>query len=156
MSSHGGYVSTNALAKVFADLTDEALIQRFQSGALTEAAQAIARAEIAARGLSIPDESKTHDDSDDEAVPGDLVPIARGLKPLEARVLQGRFEAEGIYAFVADEGLMNALPIWAHAAYGGGARVLVRSEQAQEAAKILAAWKNDEYQVTDEKDDQPE
>jgi hypothetical protein len=65
-------------------------------------------------------------------------------------VIQGLFEAEGIYAFVADENLMNALPIWAHASRGGGARVLVSASRVDAAREILLARKNGAYDLEDE------
>ncbi|GLQ88365.1 putative signal transducing protein [Dyella flagellata] len=150
-------MKANALTQVFADLTDEALLKRFNSGALTEEAEAIAKAEILSRGLSLPgagEAERTDGEEAQEETPNeDLIPVARNLLPIDARVIQGRLEAEGIYAFVADENLMSALPIWAHAAYGGGARVLVRASQAEAAAKILAARRADEYQLEDEEGD---
>lgn len=142
-------MATNALAKIFADLSDDALLKRFHSGSLTEEAEAIAKAEIMSRGLPLPSEPEAVEEPEEDMPSEDLVPVARGLLPIDARVIQGRLEAEGIYAFVADENLMNALPIWAHAAYGGGARVLVRLSQAEEAARILATRGDDDDQMGD-------
>lgn len=144
-------MTANALAKIFADLSDEALLKRFNSGALTEEAEAIAKAEIASRGLPLPEDMDGQDQQ--EVLSEDMVPVARNLLPIDAHVIQGRLEAEGIYAFVADENLMSALPVWVHAAYGG-ARVLVRSSQAEAAMKILAASRNDEYRLEDEENGQ--
>jgi hypothetical protein len=141
-------MTTNGLIKVFAELSDEALLKRFQSGSLTEEAEAIAKAEILSRGL-LPRKPDAEGELSDASPSEDLVAIARGLLPVEAHVIRGLLEAEGIYAFVADEHLMNALPIWAHAAHGGGARVLVRQSHAQEAAAMLAARSHDEFQLDD-------
>lgn len=136
----------NNFAKVFADLSDEALLKRFCSGVLTEEAEVIAKMEIVSRGLPLPTEPAVEDELHDATADEDLVAVARGLLPLEARVIQGFLEAEGIYAFVADENLMNALPIWSHSAFGG-ARVLVRRSRVTEAVKLLASRSNDEYEL---------
>lgn len=136
------------LIKVFADLSDEALLARLCSGALTDDAEMVAKAEIAQRGLSLPEESES--DTDFHETPSeDLVAVVRNVLPVEARVIQGLLEAEGIYAFVADENLMNALPIWAHASRGGGARVLVSASRVKAAKEVLLARENGEYDLED-------
>jgi hypothetical protein len=137
------------LEKVFADLSDEALLGRFCSGALTDEAKVLAKAEITQRGLSLPQQPDS-DEEFQESPSEDLVAVVRDVLPVEARVIQGLFEAEGIYAFVADENLMNALPIWAHASRGGGARVLVSASRVDAAREILLARKNGAYDLEDE------
>jgi len=57
----------------------------------------------------------------------DLVAIASFLTPPEAHALRGRLESEGIFAIVADEGVVDAI---------GGVRVLVQRDDAAAALRI--------------------
>src|SRR5690242_7670723 len=99
-------VTPESLAEKFRLYSDEELLELFRSGDLTEVAQSIARVELASRridpGPPPPPVSPAPDqepESDSEpVVEGDLVMVARMLDPIEAEMLRGRLEAEGVPA----------------------------------------------------------
>src|SRR6478672_774427 len=99
-------VTPESLAEKFRLYEDNELLELFRSGDLTELAQTVARAELASRGIdpasSAAPSSPPPDEEPEQAVEGDLVMVARMYNPLEAEMLRGRLESEGIPAMVAD------------------------------------------------------
>jgi len=82
---------------------------------------------------------------------GDLRLLARFLNPTDAFILQGRLQAEGVRAVVADAQLVQTHSLLAIAV--GGARVLVPLSQLAEARDIHAALERGDYALDDEDDE---
>lgn len=66
---------------------------------------------------------------------GKLVQIAAYVYPWEAHLAQGRLEANGIKAFVFDEGIVTAHPFISNAV--GGVKLMVEQSDAERALAIL-------------------
>jgi Putative prokaryotic signal transducing protein len=136
----------------FADLTDEALMERLDSGDLTDAAKAVAERELRSRGIrrsvgESPTEGTTASATgrgEDDA----MMLLVGHLVPAEAHIVQARLQSEGIHAAVVDTNLGQVglgLP-----AAAGGARVLVPAREFEDAKAILAALQSGDYQLADE------
>src|SRR5271165_2356314 len=105
-------VTPESLAEKFRLYSDEELLELFRSGDLTEMAQSIAHIELASRRIDpgppappvspAPDQQPEPEPDPEPVVQGDLVMVARMLNPIEAEMLRGRLEAEGVPAMVAD------------------------------------------------------
>ena len=148
----------DALARRFADLSDDALRERLRSDDLTDLAKQVAEREFHDRGLS-PDErvvpaledadpSRSIQSLDDHRAEGDVVTLAAHLKPLEAEIIKSRLEIEGIYAAVADA-YLDRVGVGVRAA-GGGARILVAERDFDHAKAVLANLQRGDYGLTDE------
>jgi len=74
-----------------------------------------------------------------------LVEIATVATPLEAHLLKGRLEAEGLRVTVADEHMIAANIALAYAI--GGVRLLVRAPHAARARAVLAAIERGDYAI---------
>lgn len=76
-----------------------------------------------------------------------LVTIAAFSHPLEAHIVRGRLETEGIESFITDE---NMVTNWLFSTALGGVRIQVREDDAERARGILAdgpeeiEWEADE------------
>lgn len=146
----------NALAALFADLSDDALIERMRSGSLTDGAMRVAQEEADSRGLRAErpaqetrgqaTEEPWHSGTQGGA---DLVNLIGLLKPMEAEVLRSRLEAEGVYATVADTDLARIG--WAAPAEGG-ARVLVAERDFEKAKTVLARLQRGDYSLDENKE----
>ena len=79
---------------------------------------------------------------------GDLVTIARILEPIDAQILQGRLQAEGIPTFLADQQLIQANRLIAVAI--GGVRLQVPARHAERAQAVLAAVEAGDYALPDD------
>lgn len=65
----------------------------------------------------------------------------------EAEILAGLLRAEGIHAFVFNEGVVR---VASHQALAyGGYRVMARTSQLAQAAACIAAWRNGEFALPD-------
>ena len=64
-----------------------------------------------------------------------LVTVATFNQPIEAHVVKGRLESEGIETFLADEHVISMNPFYSNAV--GGVKVQVAEEDVEEALKIL-------------------
>jgi Putative prokaryotic signal transducing protein len=133
-------VTEASLAAQYAELPDETLLQRIQSGTLTDMAFKVMSAELSKRGLAYvepqaePEPLPMDSDHDDR-----WSNLEQYLSPIEAEVLCGLLNSEGVPAQVADIHLMTALPMWQTAAYGG-VRVRVPTAFLQRAMEIKAAF----------------
>jgi hypothetical protein len=169
-------VTRQSLAEQHRLFGDRELIELVQSPEMTTLAREVAGAELVSRGIELhptDDESaadgaglapasaqdSAQDSADDpaqgETEPGDadLVEIARFLKPIEAEILRGRLEAEGVLAIVADANLARVNVILAPVI--GGARVLVRAADFAQAREIMGAVERGDYRISDAEDDEP-
>lgn len=72
-----------------------------------------------------------------------LVTVDRYSNPLEAHIVRGRLEAEGITAFVAHEHHVWAK--WTIALALGGVKIQVKGEDVGNSLKILENLRNGEY-----------
>ncbi len=79
---------------------------------------------------------------------GSLVLLARVLEPLQAHILQGRLQAEGIPVLVADGGLVQTNPLWTMAL--GGVRLLVPEHLLTRARAVLAALEEGHYALDED------
>jgi hypothetical protein len=126
-----------ALVETFRNLSDEYLLERLRSGELTEIARVLAQEELLQRGLVAP--ARQPQAAAPEAAPGTVewVTIARVLVPMDAHILRGRLEAEGIPALVADGNLVQTNSLLSVAV--GGVRVQVPAPFVSQAREIMAA-----------------
>lgn len=140
-----------ALAETYRGYSDEYLIELAQSGQLTEIALAVARQELASRGIEIPPRTDVADTQAPEVqAPAEFVTVARFLVPLDAHILRSRLEAEGIPAMLADENLVQINNLLAIAV--GGVRVLVPASFAAAAEAIILAVQRGEFMLDDDAD----
>lgn len=146
----------DALAALFADLSDDALLERIRSGGLTDSAMRVAEKELESRGLrAVPPEKQNRSQSPQSNWQSgtqdgpDLVHLVGLLKPMEAEVLRSRLEAEGVYAIVADADLARIG--WASPA-DGGARVLVAERDFEKAKIVLKHLQRGDYSLDDNKE----
>ena len=72
-----------------------------------------------------------------------LVAVASFATPLEAHLIKGLLEAEGLRVWVADEHLVSANSALAYAM--GGVKLLVRAPHRERAMRILAAQQRGDY-----------
>lgn len=140
-------MTDRTLTEFFSKLTDEELIARVQSGLTTEA-HAIACAELELRGLAQP----PTEDSDEPIEPylGDLVLLARNLKPTEAHILASCLAAAGIQAVTGDTNTVQTNSLWSIAL--GGAKVRVPQSQWLQAQQVLKAYRRGDFTLGDDFD----
>ena len=79
---------------------------------------------------------------------GSLGLLARVLDPVQAYILQGRLQAEGIPVFVADGQLVQTNPLWTFAL--GGVRVLVPEHLMQRAQAVMTALEQGRYALDED------
>jgi hypothetical protein len=155
-------VTRQSLAAQYRLLGDAELVELANSVEMTELAREVAAAELEARGvtsarqapaairLEAEPEATPDPDHETELDEGDadLVQIARYLKPMEAEILRTRLEAEGVFAVITDHNLAQVNPILSPVI--GGARVLVRESQRNQAREIMLAVERGDYRLEDE------
>jgi hypothetical protein len=143
-----------SLAEKFRLYSDDELLELFRSGDLTELAQTVARAELATRGIdparSVAPSASEPDAEPEPVVEGDLVMVARMYNPLEAEMLRGRLESEGIPAMVADTQTAQVNPFYKLAI--GGVRVMVPEAYLAQAREIVRADARGDYALDDTTD----
>lgn len=137
------------LHQLFARLADEELASRVASGALTDAAHALAIAELGRRGLAVPEIRQS------PAAPpadylGDQVILERNLSPTEAHLMCACLHAAGIEADAGDTHIVQAHSLLALAL--GGASVRVPSAQLPQAREIIAAFRRGDFALGDDFD----
>jgi len=135
------------LVRRFADLADDALMERIQSGELTESALALARAEAVRRGLH-PSTEKPVANEEVVLAPQNFVQLSRYLKPMEAYLIEGRLKAEGIQAHLVGANTIETNPLWLNAM--GGVRIFVPERQYQRANDIVTLQHDGDYALTDD------
>lgn len=79
---------------------------------------------------------------------GSLVLLARVLEPVQAHILQGLLQAEGIPVFVADWQLVQTNPLWTFAL--GGVRVLVPEHLLGRAQAVMQALEEGRYALDED------
>lgn len=135
----------NDLPAYFHSLTDEALISQCLPGRLTEAARAVAEAEVRSRGLRLPEMARSDEsDTTDDVYHGDFKNVARFLDPTEAHLIKAHLESCGVPALVADANLVQANPFLGGAI--GGTSVRVPEAFAAEAVELIAKFNRGEFQ----------
>ena len=132
------------LKKMFAELADEELLRRCASGELTELAQAIAVAEVRARGLEAPPKAEPAPVHDAE-YQGDWVIVAQYLSFAEVHILRSLLQNAGIPAEVADAQLVQTDALLIPALRG--ARLRVPATRVAEAQEVLAAFKRGDFEL---------
>jgi hypothetical protein len=148
-------VTPESLAEKFRLYDDDELLQLLRSGDLTELAQTVARAELAGRGIDpghagappSPDREPQPEPTPEPVVEGDLVMVARMLDPLEAEMLRGRLETEGVPAMVADAQIVQTNVLYKLAV--GGVRVMVPEAYLAQAREIVRADARGDYALDD-------
>jgi tetratricopeptide (TPR) repeat protein len=83
-----------------------------------------------------------------------LVTIATFSQAVEAHIPRARLEAEGIWAFVADEGIVTMN--WLYSNVVGGVKLQVKEQDVDRAVKILGIEMEDAEFYEDEFDDEEE
>lgn len=81
---------------------------------------------------------------------GGLETVAQFNDPVDAQLLQGRLQAEGIPTFLADEQLIQANRLLSIAL--GGVRVQVSGDDAAQARRVIAALEAGEYALDEDSD----
>ena len=147
-------ITPELLAEKFRLYSDEELLDLYRSGDLTELAQTVAHTELASRGID-PGPAGTPSSPLPEAQPepvveGDLVMVARIYDPLEAEMLRGRLESEGVPAMVADTLTAQTNPFYKLAI--GGVRVMVPEAYLAQAREIVRADVRGDYALDDSTD----
>ena len=85
--------------------------------------------------------------------PDAWVTVARFNDPVDAQLLQGRLQAEGVTTFLADQNLVQTHQLLAIAV--GGVRVQVAARDAALAAEIIAALDSGDYALDEDFDPGP-
>lgn len=150
--------TNQSLIDLYEQLSDEALLTRASSGGLTEHAQAIADAQLQARGITPPARAGNADealgnsapgsDQADDGYLGDWQIVVRQLSPTEAHMLSACLESAGIPAIVADTHFVQAYQLMATAV--GGASVRVPAARVDEARAVLAAFERGDFALDDD------
>jgi hypothetical protein len=151
-------VTREQLSEKFKLYDDAEILELYRSGDLTELARDVARAELETRGIdpaaaapqpaASPSSGDAPAETSQPEIEGDLVMVARLLDPLEAEMVRGRLEAEGIPAIVADGQAAQVLFKLAI----GGVRVLVPEAYLERATDIVRADARGEYTIDDRTD----
>jgi hypothetical protein len=147
-------IDRSALEQRFEEMGDDELLRRYASGDMTDLAKEVAAAELRRRGSPL-DSGQLSDTADaseafNDAVTrgGDLLCLVRLNNPLEAQVLCGCLEAEGIPALAGDAQLIQANPFLTQAI--GGVRIMVYEVDLLRAQDVLKAFQRGDYALTEE------
>ena len=147
-------ITRESLLERFQLLSDEELLDRFQSGDLIDLAKEVVAEELRRRGLPATEANMASEDAlgkEDSHLPsggGDFVVIARLFNPVEARMLQSRLQADGVLAVVADDHIVGANPFLTMAV--GGVRVLVLESDFERAREIVSAIERGHYELDEQ------
>jgi hypothetical protein len=142
-------VSREELTERFRAFTDEELLRHLQSESLTPLATEVATAELRLRGIEPQFPGGAASGTDGETPQGaqaDLITVSESWDPLQANVLRGRLESEGIAAYVWSD------PVGTPDARGGRARVVVERYQAEQAKSVIAAIERGDLEIPDSPD----
>ena len=137
------------LKKIFAELADEELLRRCASGELTDLAQAIAVAEVRARGLEVPTKLEREQPHDPD-YQGDWVVVAQYLSFAEVHILRSLLQNAGIPAEIADAQLVQTDALLIPAMRG--ARLRVPAMRLAEAQEVMAAFKRGDFALGEDFD----
>ena len=153
-------VSRKDLEERYAELNDEALLERYSSGTLTELATGVARAELRRRGIALPQPPAAEPAATDApaapdlATAGPLVAVTAHLTWYEANILCSLLHSEGVAAELADAHLATAHHFLSAAT--GGVRILVPERSLPRVREIMAAFQRGEYALDDDGTEQPQ
>lgn len=137
-------VSRSDLEQRFRMLADEVLMQRYQSGDLTDLAQSVALQELRCRGISPPVKGLVVE----QAMPvisaqgADRVTVPVELSWAQAHALTARLNSQAIAATL----VTDQLPV------GGQIRVMVYERDLPEAMALAAALHRGDFALDDEFD----
>lgn len=137
------------LEERFRSMSDEELEHRGTSGMLTELAQEVALAEMAARGMALPEPAPA-EDAAPEPYYGDMEIIASQLTYMEAHILVSCLNAAGIPADVGDAQTVQT--DWLLSPILGGVRVRVPAQFVAQALEVKEAVKRGELQLDEDFD----
>lgn len=127
----------NDLSRRFAEMSDGELRDCFASGQLDQRALSVLIEELHRRGLPLPI-SDHADASKETAVSStDFWQLVRGLAPLDAQILLGRLQADGVDAHLSGANIAQTNPLWFQAL--GGVRLFVRREHLAKAIEAMNA-----------------
>jgi hypothetical protein len=132
------------LARLYSKMSDDELAQILgDEKSLTEIAKAVLGAELSSRGITwepaITDTQPQESPTDDVNVPqhsGPLVMAKRFRDLTEAFVAKSILDSAEIDSFLADENIVRL--DWLYSNLVGGAKLMVRPEDLDEAIKLLA------------------
>ena len=147
-------VTRQSLVEHFGLLSDDELLDQFQSGDLTDLAQDVAVAELRSRKIDFSEarspKPSTEPEVDVKAAwsSEDLVLVAR-LNSVSAHLLQSRLNAEGVPAIVADDFAYRNVPF---PVLFDGVRVLVPESYFDRAAEIKKKIDRGDYALDDKAD----
>ncbi len=129
-------VTRQSLVEHFGLLSDDELLEQFQSGDLTDLARDVAAEELRSRRIDFSEAPSPKPATEPDESAGwsseDLVPLAR-LDAVSASLLQSRLNAEGVPAIIADEFACRNVPFGVAV---DGVRVLVPESYLERAAEI--------------------
>lgn len=141
-------ISREALESRFRELGDEALLQRFASGDLTELAQDVVHQELLSRGLDIPAVAREPEAGSEDSFNGELTLLRNQLTGPTAHVLCAFLESEGIPASV--EGL-HWSTMYSLISYStGGVRLMVHEGNLARARELLAAFDRGDFALDED------
>jgi hypothetical protein len=140
------------LIEAFRGFSDECILERLKADDLTEAARGVAELELIGRGVGLPRRRPTVAESSAErkVVRVEFITIARFLIPMDAHILRGRLEDEGIPAMVADGNLTQTDGLLSVAVVG--ARVQVPVSYVAEAMSVIAALRSGAFALRENED----
>ena len=141
------------LIEAFRGFSDEYIRERLQADDLTEAARGVAELELIGRGIDLPCRQPTpaaESSAERTVMRVEFITIARFLIPMDAHILRGRLEAEGIPAIVADGNLTQTNTLLSVAV--GGARVQVPVPYVAEAMGVMAALRSGAFVLGENED----
>ena len=145
-------VTRQSLVDHFGRLSDDELLNEFQSGELTALAHDVATAELQRRGIDLSTSKPETPPPSAQADVGvassseDLVLVARFNDPVSAYLLQNRLDAEGVPAIIADAFAYQNMPFGAGV---GGIRVLVPESYCERATEIKSDIDRGDYKLDD-------
>ena len=142
-------LSSTYIAELFNSLSDDELTRRAASGELTEAALALAAAELTARGLDVPPVQTDQQQAPAE-YQGDLTIVARQLTAIEAHLLASCLNAAGVPAEASDTHFVQTYSLLIGAV--GGASVRVPANFVNEARDVIAAFRRGDFALSDDFD----
>ena len=139
-------LSSTYIAELFSSLSDDELTRRAASGELTDAALALAAAELTARGLDVPPVQSVQPEARGE-YQGDLSVVARQLTATEAHLLAACLNAAGVPAVADDTHFVQTYSLLMGAV--GGASIRVPARFVSEAREVIAAFRRGDFALSD-------
>jgi len=143
-------VTRKDLEQRYAEVNDQALLDGYASGTLTEMAASVVRDELRRRGIPLPTAptEQTAPVPHAPAGTGPLVSVAKQLTWVEANILCSLLNSEGIAAELGDAYLATAHQFLSSTT--GGISLLVHESNLLRARDVIAAMKRGEFALDDE------